>query len=58
MEWILGLALVPIVLCGLMCVGGMALAAFGLRRRAGRRECCAGPADVLGRDEPARGARR
>lgn len=37
MEWLLGLALAPILLCGLMCVGGMALAAVGFRRNAARR---------------------
>lgn len=37
MEWLLGLALVPLLLCGLMCVGGMALAAVGFRRNAAQR---------------------
>ena len=32
MEW-LGLALVPMVLCGAMCAGGALLAAIGLRKR-------------------------
>lgn len=40
MEWLLGLAFVPILLCGLMCVGGMALAAVGLRRTTAWRTCC------------------
>lgn len=48
MEWLLGLAIVPVLACGVMCVGGMALAAVGVRRRAARRACCdeRGPADV------------
>lgn len=37
MEWLFSLALLPILLCGLMCIGGMALAALGLRRGTSRR---------------------
>lgn len=32
MEWLFGAALLPLVLCGAMCVGGAVLAAIGLRR--------------------------
>jgi hypothetical protein len=32
MEWLLSLALLPLLLCGAMCVGGMLLAFFGIRR--------------------------
>ena len=39
MEWLLGLAFVPALLCGLMCVGGIALAALGLRRGSAPRTC-------------------
>ena len=35
MRWLLGAALLPFLGCGVMCLGGMALAAFGFRR-AGR----------------------
>ncbi len=37
MEWLLGLAILPVVLCGLMCIGVMAFAAIGARRAAARR---------------------
>lgn len=42
MEWLVGAALLPLLLCGLMCVGGVALAMLGFRRRdaAGRKACC------------------
>ena len=33
MDWLWGAALLPLVTCGAMCIGGMALAAVGLRRR-------------------------
>jgi hypothetical protein len=32
MEWLWGTALLPLLVCGGMCVGGMILAALGLRR--------------------------
>jgi len=32
MDWLWGAALLPLVACGAMCIGGMALAAIGLRR--------------------------
>lgn len=32
MEWLWSLALLPLLLCGAMCVGGMLLAFFGIRR--------------------------
>lgn len=44
MEWLFGLAILPLVLCGLMCVGGMALAAMGMRRGTARRTCGDDPA--------------
>ena len=41
MEWIAGAALLPLLMCGVMCVGGVLLAAFGLRRnQANDRSCC------------------
>ncbi len=39
MEWVFGLAILPVLLCGLMCIGGMVLAAVGLRRSNARRAC-------------------
>ena len=38
MEWLLSLAFVPVLLCGLMCVVPMAIAAVGLRRRSTEHE--------------------
>ncbi len=32
MEWLFGSAVVPFLVCGLMCLGGIALAVFGFRR--------------------------
>ena len=32
MSWLFGAALLPFLLCGAMCLGGMLLAALGLRR--------------------------
>lgn len=32
MEWLWGAALLPLLFCGLMCVGGVAIAAVPLRR--------------------------
>jgi hypothetical protein len=41
MEWIAGAALLPLLMCGLMCIGGIALAALGLRRtQSTDRPCC------------------
>jgi hypothetical protein len=37
MEWLFTAALLPLVLCGVMCVGGALLAAFGIRRSTCRR---------------------
>ena len=49
MEWIAGAALLPLLLCGLMCVGGVALAAVGLRRtQSTDRDCC----NHTGADQP------
>jgi len=42
MEWLFGLAILPLLLCGLMCVGGMVLAAVGVRRSTARRACSDG----------------
>ena len=39
MEWLWGLAILPVLLCGLMCVGGVVLAALGLRQANARRAC-------------------
>ena len=39
MEWLFSIALIPILLCALMCGVPMALAAFGLRRRSSARVC-------------------
>ena len=39
MEWLFGLAIIPMLLCGVMCVGGIVLAALGVRRGAARRPC-------------------
>jgi len=44
MEWLLGLAFLPVLMCGLMCVGGMALAAVGLRKTTTRGGCGKEPA--------------
>ena len=46
MEWLLGFALLPILMCGLMCVGGMALAAVGLRKTTARGSCGHEPAET------------
>jgi hypothetical protein len=35
MEWLFGAALAPLVVCGAMCLGGMAVAAIA-HRRSGR----------------------
>ena len=43
MGWLFGLAILPALLCGLMCIGGMVLAAAGVRRSAARRACCDDP---------------
>jgi hypothetical protein len=32
MSWLWGAALLPLILCGGMCIGGMVLAAIGLGR--------------------------
>ena len=39
MEWFFGVAALPLLMCGLMCVGGIALAALGLRRGTDRAGC-------------------
>jgi len=43
MEWLWGLAILPALFCGLMCIGGIVLAAVGIRRTTARRECCDEP---------------
>lgn len=48
MEWLWSLALLPLLLCGAMCVGGMLLAFFGIRR-ASQPSCHTG----TGADDPA-----
>jgi hypothetical protein len=52
MEWLFGLAFVPILLCGLMCVGGMALAALGVRRGTARRTRDEETTENLSREHP------
>lgn len=32
MRWLFGAALLPFLFCGVMCLGGMTLAWFGLKR--------------------------
>ncbi len=39
MEWILTAALLPLLVCGAMCVGGALLAALGLRRATRHASC-------------------
>ncbi len=40
MEWLFGLAFLPALLCGVMCLGGIVLAAVGVRRGAAARPAC------------------
>ena len=43
MEWIAGAALLPLLVCGAMCAGGILLAAVGLRRNQDTKSgCCSG----------------
>ncbi len=51
MEWLLGLAILSALLCGLVCIGGMALAAAGMRRNTARQACCDAPAATRVADE-------
>lgn len=53
MEWLFGLAFVPFLVCGLMCLGGMALVVFG-RRRDGRHRQDESSASTADHDDPAR----
>lgn len=46
MEWLLGLAILPALLCGLMCIGTVVLAAVGLRRSNSRRACGDEPSET------------
>lgn len=57
MEWLFGLTFVPFLLCGLICLGGMALAVFGFRRDrdGGHPET---PATAADRDEQSPAAPR
>lgn len=48
MEWLLGLAVLPALFCGVMCVGGVVFAAVGIRRGTARRACCDAPVTHLG----------
>lgn len=52
MDWLWGAALLPLLACGAMCIGGMALAAVGLRRGSGHRHGGSGPDEVASRPEP------
>jgi hypothetical protein len=46
MEWLFGAALLPFLLCGIMCAGAVLFAAVGLRRNGpDSRDCCA-PSDA------------
>lgn len=58
MEWLWGAAALPLLACGAMCLGGMALAAIGLRRGTHvQRDPGAGdPSSRPEPDEPARPA--
>lgn len=47
MEWLFSLALLPLLLCGAMCIGGMVLAFFGVRRT---QHSCHAPTQI---DQPA-----
>ena len=49
MKWLLVSAL-PLLLCGGMCLGGMALAAVGLRRS--KTSCHDAPNEPAGEDAP------
>lgn len=45
MEWIAGAALLPLLVCGAMCAGGILLAAVGLRRNQDTKSACCPPDD-------------
>ena len=45
MRWLVGAALLPMLVCGLLMMGGMALAALGMRRRAVRWHVSESPRD-------------
>lgn len=51
MEWLWGAALLPLIVCGGMCIGGMVLAALGLGRASRNRP---EPEDVPADDRSAR----
>lgn len=44
MSWLFGLAILPALLCGLMCVGGMILAAIATRNSTRQRATSKNPA--------------
>lgn len=46
MQWLLGAALLPLLLCGLMCAGAVALAAVGLRRKDSSDKACCSTTDA------------
>ena len=58
MEWLLSLAFLPLLLCGLMCAVPMALAGLGVRRRASQRACCDDHESQVRDAEPAESVRR
>ena len=58
MEWLFSLAIIPVLMCGLMCAVPMALAALGLRRRATQRACCDEPSATAPEPEQAEAAPR
>lgn len=51
MEWLFGLALLPLLLCGAMCAGAMLLAVLGFRRSEQQGDHHGGTGDE--HDEPA-----
>ncbi|CAN5483605.1 hypothetical protein BH20ACT2_BH20ACT2_03830 [soil metagenome] len=57
MEWLLGAALLPLLVCGLMCAGGVLLATVGLRRSqpSGRDSCSTDQDSETPHDHEARG---
>lgn len=58
MEWLFGLAILPILLCGVMCLGGMAVAAIGLRRGTGKRAGVDEPRPTIEADDERVSAQR
>lgn len=53
MRWIFGAALLPFLGCGVMCLGGMALAFFGLKRSGETKPTSHHPDDIEAANEAA-----